>query len=99
LEHPDYLSRENRPRSLDDVQGAIEVQLEAGDAVLFVDCMSHGSALRTNPGERRIVIYRYGPHWGHSRYGHMPSKEVLDRVTPAQRAILEPIPPLLPPNG
>ncbi|MBT5828728.1 MAG: hypothetical protein HOH77_00935 [Candidatus Latescibacteria bacterium] len=82
---------------MENVAGAIEVHLEAGDAVLFVDCMSHGSAIRTNPGERRIVIYRYGPHWGHSRYGHKPSPEVLERVTPTQRKILEPISPLLPP--
>jgi hypothetical protein len=99
LIHPACLDQENRPRSLDHVEGAVEVHLDAGDAVLFVDCMSHGSARRTNPGERRIVIYRYGPHWGHSRYGHKPSNEVLERVTPAQRAILEPIPSLLPPDS
>jgi ectoine hydroxylase-related dioxygenase (phytanoyl-CoA dioxygenase family) len=96
LMHPAYLDEANRPRSLENVEGAIEVHLEAGDAVLFVDCMSHGSAERINPGERRIVIYRYGPHWAQSRYGHKPSPEVLARVTPSQREILEPISPLLP---
>lgn len=96
--HPAYLDTENPPHPLDAVAGAVEVHLEEGDAVLFVDCMSHGSARRTNPGERRIVIYRYGPHWAQSRYGHRPSPEVLERVTPEQRAILEPIRPLLPPD-
>lgn len=98
LIHP-ALDQENRPRSLDEVEGAVEVHLNAGDAVLFVDCMSHGSARRVNPGERRIVVHRYGPHWAQTRYGHKPSPEVLARVTPAQRAILEPIAPLLPPDA
>ena len=37
---------------------AVEVHLNAGDALLFVDCMLHGSARRVNPGERRIFIAR-----------------------------------------
>ncbi|MDA0708629.1 MAG: phytanoyl-CoA dioxygenase family protein [bacterium] len=98
LIHPIYLDPDSRPRSLDGLEGAIEVHLEAGDAVLFVDCLSHGSAQRINPGERRIVIYRYGPHWAQSRYGHKPSADVLARVSKAQREILEPISPLLPPS-
>ena len=40
------------------VAEAIEVHLSKGDALLFVDCMLHGSARRTNPGERRIFIAR-----------------------------------------
>jgi len=46
---------------LNDVKGAIDVHLRAGDALLFVDALSHGSAERNNPGQRRIVVYRYGP--------------------------------------
>lgn len=37
---------------------AVELHLNAGDALLFVDCMLHGSARRINPGERRIFIAR-----------------------------------------
>ncbi len=40
------------------VAEAIEVHLNAGDALVFVDCMLHGSARRVNPGERRIFIAR-----------------------------------------
>jgi hypothetical protein len=82
--------------TVDRVEGAIEVHAKAGDALLFVDCVAHGSAQRTNPGFRRHVIYRYGPHWGHSRYGYEPSPELLARLTPERRKIIQPLPPLMP---
>lgn len=80
----------------EDVPGSITVTMKAGDALLFADAVSHGASARTNPGERRAVIYRYGPGWGRTRYGYQYSKELLDRVTPAQRAILEPVIPRVP---
>jgi hypothetical protein len=95
LPHPD---REGRPGSLEAVEGAVEVFLAAGDVVLFVDATTHGSARRENPGERRLLFYRYGPHFGHSRYGYRPSPELLSRLTDARRAIVRPIAPLLPPD-
>ena len=49
--------------SLDGMEAAVEVELNAGDAVLFVDCIAHGSARRINPEVRRVLIYRWGPHW------------------------------------
>ena len=73
------------------VEGSIEVNMKAGDALMFVDALSHGATKRINPGDRRVVVYRYGPTWGNSRYGYKFSKELLDRVTPEQRQILEPI--------
>lgn len=78
------------------VEGSIEVHLNAGDALLFVDALSHGATKRTNPGERRAVIYRYGPMWGATRYGYRYAPELLDRLTPERRAILEPIRPRTP---
>lgn len=39
------------------------MHLEKGDALLFVDAIAHGSARRTNPGNRCICVYRYGPSW------------------------------------
>jgi hypothetical protein len=75
------------------VEGSIEVNMKAGDALMFVDALSHGATKRTNPGDRRVVIYRYGPTWGATRYGYRYSHELLDRVTPEQRRILEPILP------
>ncbi len=85
------------PESLDDVEGAVEVFLDAGDAVLFVDCLAHGSARRVNAGQRRILIYRYGPHWGNNRYGYRPSDALLARLTPERRRIIQPLPPMYPP--
>ena len=68
----------------EEVEGAIEVYMKAGDALLFVDCMAHGSARRINPGERRILIYRYGPKWQNFH----PSKAMHDRLTPEQRDVV-----------
>lgn len=80
--------------SVDDVEGAVEVHLNAGDALLFVDAIAHGSARRVNPGERRIVVYRYGPSWGNFRHPYRASQELLDRLTPRQRAVVCPQPPI-----
>jgi ectoine hydroxylase-related dioxygenase (phytanoyl-CoA dioxygenase family) len=59
--------------------GSIEVHLKAGDALMFVDAVMHGASERTNPGERRVVINRYGPTWGNTRYGYQYSDELLAR--------------------
>ncbi|PCJ62554.1 MAG: hypothetical protein COA79_03315 [Planctomycetota bacterium] len=76
--------------SVDAVEGAIEVHMNAGDAILFVDAISHGSAKRTNEGERRILVFRYGPSWGNFRFGYRPSPELLDRLTERQKQIVYP---------
>jgi ectoine hydroxylase-related dioxygenase (phytanoyl-CoA dioxygenase family) len=77
-------------------EGSAEVHLKAGDALMFVDAMMHGATERTNPGERRVVIYRYGPSWGRTRHGFEYSQELLDRLTPERRKILQPDPRRLP---
>ena len=77
--------------SMDDIAGAVEINIRAGSAILFVDALSHGSARRINPGQRRVVIYRYGPSWGNHRYGYEPSKELLERLTPERRKIVKPL--------
>ena len=83
---------------MDDLEGAIPVYLKKGDAVLFVDGLMHGGSSRTTAsGERRVTIYRYGPKWGQTRFGYEYSQPLLDRVTPDQRRILQPIPPNRPP--
>ena len=74
-------------------EGIIEVHLNKGDALLFVDAIMHGASARTNPGERRVVIYRYGPSWGSTRHGFRYSQELLNRLTLERRKILEPVPP------
>lgn len=88
--HPDsekHRMQHGEVRSVDDVECAIEVHLGAGDALLFVDAISHGSARRVNTGERRIVVYRYGPSWGNFRHPYHASNELLARLTPRQRAV------------
>ena len=83
---------------MDDLEGAIPVYLKKGDAVLFVDGLMHGGSSRTTEGgERRVTIYRYGPKWGQTRFGYEYSLALLDRLTPAQRRILQPILPNRPP--
>jgi hypothetical protein len=98
IAHPVFAQRFDARRDAEDehIEGAIEVTLNAGDALLFVDAIAHGATRRTNPGERRVVIYRYGPSWGSTRYGFGYSPELLARLTPAQRRILQPVPPRRP---
>ena len=93
FEHPDFEKHRMRggESSVDDVEGAIEVHMKAGDVLLFVDCISHGSAKRVNQGDRRIIVYRYGPSWGNFRHGYQPSPELLERLTPERRQIVQPV--------
>jgi ectoine hydroxylase-related dioxygenase (phytanoyl-CoA dioxygenase family) len=91
--HPEFRKPWNERKRIDNIEGAVEVHLQAGDALMFCDALSHGAASRTNPGERRVVIYRYGPSWGATRHGYRYSDAVLARVTPRQRSVLQPIPP------
>jgi ectoine hydroxylase-related dioxygenase (phytanoyl-CoA dioxygenase family) len=96
LPHPKFSEHVTSP--MDEMEGVVEVHMKAGDALLFCDGISHGASSRTNPGERRVVIYRYGVSWANTRYGYQYSDELLARVTPAQRKILQPIPPRRPPG-
>ncbi len=89
--HPhesDHTMRENA--SVDGIEGAIEVHLKKGDAAVFVDTLAHGSAKRSNAGTRRVIIYRYGPSWGNFRHGYEASPELLDRLTPERRRVVQP---------
>lgn len=96
--HPDFDKHRmmGTEPSVDGVEGAIEVQLDAGDVLLFVDCISHGSAQRINSGKRRIIVYRYGPSWGNFRHGYQVSQDLLERLTPERRKIVQPLAPLTP---
>jgi hypothetical protein len=95
--HPEIPARwEDRMKQSKMPSGAIEVNLEAGDALMFVDAVMHGATERISPGERRVVIYRYGPSWGSTRYGYQYSDELLARLAPERRRILQPIAPRRP---
>ena len=91
LRHPlagDYA----RGDRMDTLPHAEPVHAAAGDALLFVDACLHGGSSRTNPGERRVVILRYGPPWARPRFGYTLSPQFLERLTPERRRIMEPIP-------
>jgi hypothetical protein len=79
-----------------DAPGMIELHLKAGDTVMFPDCITHGSSERTNDGYRRITLYRYSPQFVATRFNYEVSKDLLARLTPERRKILQPIPPRLP---
>ncbi len=101
IQHPEYKinkMKKNTVSSAENMTGAIEVFLNAGDALLFVDSLCHGSAKRINEGERRIVVYRYGPSWGFFRHPYRPSKKLLNRLTNFQRKIVMPHEKILTPN-
>ena len=79
------------------LEGAVEVHMKTGDALLFQDFLCHGSAERTNPGQRRMVVFRYLASVFAHRWGYVPSPELLSRLTPARRKIIQPIIPRRPP--
>ena len=53
-----------------------EMHLNAGDAVIFTDACTHGASVRTNDGERRILIYRYTAFWMKNATGFEPSGRI-----------------------
>lgn len=93
LSHPvfekGYANLRNDPPESTD--GAVPVFLEAGDALLFVDALCHGGSERKNPGLRRNLVYRYGPHRGSTRLGYQYSEALIKRLTPERAKILRPI--------
>ncbi len=100
IRHPEFddAAMATVATSVDGVTGAVEVYLEAGDALLFVDAIIHDSAARRNRGQRRIAMYRYGPSWGFFRHNYRPGKGLLDRLSQDRRQIVMPHkPPPLPP--
>ncbi len=97
--HPNAGNYANLDR-MDNLEGAMAVTMNAGDALLFVDGIMHGGSSRTNStGERRVTIFRYGVSWGSTRYGFEYSQALLDRLTPERRKLLQPIAPNRAPKG
>ena len=101
IQHPEYKvnkMKKNEVSSAENITGSVEVYLDAGDALLFVDSLCHGSAKRVNEGERRIVVYRYGPSWGFFRHPYRPSTKLLSSLTNFQRKIVMPHEKILTPK-
>jgi len=100
--HPALTESEHKAYRDDFVAGqalmAQEVYLNKGDAIMFTDAICHGSAERKNPGERRTMVYRYSPHGVMPRFHFLPSEELLARLTPERKQIVQPIPPRFAPG-
>lgn len=75
----------------------VEMHLRKGDTIMFTDAITHGSAQRSNPGHRRMVLYRYSPRYVATRYNYEHAEAFLQRLTNEQRTIAQPIPPRRPP--
>ncbi|MEM8782062.1 MAG: phytanoyl-CoA dioxygenase family protein [Planctomycetota bacterium] len=100
IEHPQYAGAWNPGQEVSgaDALGMVQVHLKAGDALMFTDAITHGSLPRTNPGERRVLIYRYSPHLLAKRMNYLPSPEFLERLTEARRKLVVPVPPRMRPG-
>ncbi|NRA39396.1 MAG: phytanoyl-CoA dioxygenase family protein [Planctomycetes bacterium] len=81
-----------------EVIGATEVHLKAGQAIFFTDSICHGSAARINEGERRFMVYRYCPHWIAPRYRYVPSPELLAALSDRQCELVNNTPMRLTPG-
>ena len=93
IAHPrtrDGGASENGPT--EELEGGVEIHLEAGDALLFNDALLHGSARRTKPGQRRMVTIRYVPATSAHRFGYQPSAALVGRLSPERLAIVQPRP-------
>ena len=102
IQHPEYktnVMKKNKITSAETMTASIEIYLKAGDGLIFVDSLCHGSAKRVNKGERRIVVYRYGPSWGFFRHPYRPSKKLLKNLNTFQRQIVMPHEKILKPEG
>ena len=102
IQHPEYktnVMKKNKITSAETMTASKEIYLKAGDGLIFVDSLCHGSAKRINKGERRIVVYRYGPSWGFFRHPYRPSKNLLKNLNTFQRQIVMPHEKILKPEG
>lgn len=101
LPHPKLAEIANATYRSDEAAGAArgmqELYLDCGDVLMFTDAVTHGSARRTNPGFRRMVLYRYSPRWIRERFHYEPSERLLASLTEAQRLIVQPLAPRRPP--
>jgi ectoine hydroxylase-related dioxygenase (phytanoyl-CoA dioxygenase family) len=93
LEHPDIATKgwASGALSMDSVEGAVEIAMRAGDVLMFAEPLVHGSAARTNAGERRTALYRYSPSYIRPRYPYRISPELLARLTPERRLLVQPV--------
>jgi hypothetical protein len=73
---------------LHDTDPIVHVGLQAGDALLFTEALTHGSWPWSAPHRRRALLFKYSP--GHMAYAGVQWPDaVLDLMTPDQRRLFE----------
>lgn len=55
---------------------------------MFNDHLLHGSAARTNSGDRKMIVFRYLPQeQSTNRFGYEPSEALMQRLTPVRQQV------------
>ena len=96
-EHPDQ-NVVNYSGPAGEAENMVELHLKAGDSLIFTDGVAHGSSARTNPGSRKIMLFRYCSTCIATRWNYLASPELMARLTPARREIVQPVKPRLCPS-
>ena len=73
----------------DDVPVLTELTARRGDAIIFSEDLTHGARTNRSGKERRNVYYSYQPSYMPD-WMAAPSEVLLARLTPEQRALMEP---------
>jgi hypothetical protein len=72
-----------------DLELAVDVELGAGDVVVFAEALTHGTSPWRGAHQRRTLLYKYSP--GNSAWSHVTwPAELLDACTERQRLLLQP---------
>jgi hypothetical protein len=67
----------------------VQVQLAAGDVVVFTEALTHGTLPWFADEQRRTLVFKYSP--GNSAYSHVQwPPELLETSTERQRLLLQP---------
>ena len=77
-----------------DEPGAVVLETQPGDAIIFTESLRHGGMPNISDGVRRSIHVGYGPFWMMSQnvttFDQPPliTDETWERYTPAQRTLL-----------
>ena len=71
-----------------------QIEARAGSAVMFTEALTHGTHPWKASHERRAILYKYTPGTLQMAQSYLPQgvEAVLDEFTPAQRAMMNPVP-------
>jgi hypothetical protein len=68
---------------------AVEIAMQAGDAVVFTEALTHGTAAWQGLRQRRTLLYKYSP--GNSAWSYeVWPPDLVELCTPRQRLLLQP---------